>query len=112
MSPPPLGPFCQSCSMPLAKPEDFGTDSHGFRVNDYCCHCYQYGAFTEPDITMQRMLDRCVAVMAQQGIMPEPKARTLLTDVMPRLLRWRETACSVPAHASGGRGFQAGDPEC
>ena len=75
--------------MPLAKPEDFGTDAHGFRVNDYCRHCFANGAFTEPQISIQSMIDRCVAVMEQQRIMPEGQARALLTDVVPKLKRWR-----------------------
>lgn len=88
----PRGPFCQSCSMPLGKPEDFGTDPAGYRVNDYCTHCYANGAFTDEGITMQGMLEQCVSVMAQQGIMPAPAARALLTDVLPRLKRWRTPA--------------------
>jgi hypothetical protein len=88
----PRGPFCQSCAMPLAKPEDFGADRAGYRVNDFCRHCYAEGAFTEPAITMQAMLEKCVSVMAQQGIMPEAQARALMTDVLPRLKRWRTPA--------------------
>ena len=91
----PRGPFCQSCSMPLTKPEDFGTDPAGYRVNDYCRHCFADGAFTEPEISMPAMLDRCVGVMDQQGIMPAPAARALLAEVLPRLKRWR-----VPAGAA------------
>jgi hypothetical protein len=75
--------------MPLGKPEDFGTDPAGYRVNDYCRHCYVNGGFTEPKITMDVMLERCVGIMEQQGIMSVPQARTLLTQVMPRLKRWR-----------------------
>jgi hypothetical protein len=78
--------------MPLGKPDDFGTDQAGFRVNDYCRHCFADGAFTEPDISMQAMLDRCVGIMDKQGIMAAADARLLLADVMPRLKRW-----SVPA---------------
>jgi hypothetical protein len=75
--------------MPLQKPEDFGTDPLGYRVNDYCRHCFSNGVFTEPDVTMPAMLERCVAIMAQQGMMPAPQARALLTEVLPRLKRWR-----------------------
>ena len=95
-----LGPFCQSCSMPLRKPEDFGTDAIGYRVNDFCQHCYTNGAFTEPRISMQEMMDKCVAVMAQQGIMPSAKARALLTEVMPKLKRW--SAASPPRPVAVG----------
>lgn len=91
----PMGPFCQSCSMPLEKPEDFGTDIAGYRVNDYCHHCYANGAFAESDISMEAMIDRCVAIMAGQGIMPQPQARALLTDVVPKLKRWRVTAAAT-----------------
>jgi hypothetical protein len=80
--------------MPLTKPEDFGTGAAGFRVNDYCRHCFVNGAFTEPAITMGAMIDRCVGIMAQQRIMTEPEARQLLADVMPRLKRWQ---VEVPA---------------
>jgi hypothetical protein len=81
--------------MPLAKPEDFGTDQAGYRVNDFCRHCYSGGAFTEPQISMQAMLDRCVEVMDKQAIMPAPQARALLTDVMPRLKRWKAPVASA-----------------
>jgi len=97
-----FGPFCQSCSMPLGKPEDFGTDAIGYRVNDYCQHCYANGAFTEPRISMEQMIDKCVTVMAQRGIMPAAKARALMTEVMPKLKRWcavspaRPVAVGVP----------------
>lgn len=83
------GPFCQSCGMPLEKPEDFGTDQAGYRVNDFCRYCFAHGGFTEPTITMQAMLDRCAGMMAEQGMMPIAEARALMTDVLPRLKRWR-----------------------
>jgi len=86
---PPKGPFCQSCGMPLERADDFGTAADGFRVNDYCRHCFQNGAFTQPGIGMQGMIDRCVAIMAQQGLMPEAQARALMNEFIPTLKRWR-----------------------
>lgn len=85
----PQGPFCQSCSMPLEKPEDFGTDATGFRVNDYCHWCYWNGAFTAPEMSMQEMIDKCITVMVEKRIMPAPDARQLMTTVIPKLKRWR-----------------------
>lgn len=82
------GPFCQSCGMPLVKPEEFGTDAQGFRVNDYCHYCYASGAFITPNITMDEMLDVCVRALKVQHIMPEAEARALMKDVLPRLKRW------------------------
>jgi hypothetical protein len=86
----PKGPFCQSCGMPLEKPDDFGTAADGFRINDYCHYCFEGGKFTEPQITMQGMIEKCVGIMAQQGIMPEAQARALMSGVIPTLKRWRQ----------------------
>lgn len=88
-APDPQGPFCQSCAMPLAKPEDFGTDHYGHRVNDYCRYCFSDGAFTDPGISMQTMLEKCVAAMVQHGVMPADEARSLMAGTLPHLRRWR-----------------------
>jgi hypothetical protein len=74
--------------MPLGEDEDFGTAADGFRVNDYCRFCFQNGAFTDPGVSMQGMIDRCVGILARQGIMPEPQAKALMTEVIPKLKRW------------------------
>jgi hypothetical protein len=50
------GPICQSCAMPLVKPEDFGTEADGSPSKDYCIHCYADGKFTNPDMTMDDMV--------------------------------------------------------
>ncbi len=86
----PKGPFCQSCGMPIEKPDDFGTGAGGFRINDYCHYCFQNGEFTEPNISMQAMIDKCVGIIAQQGIMPEAQATALMAEVIPKLKRWQK----------------------
>ena len=48
--------FCQCCGMPLDKPEDGGTETNGSRSGEYCHYCYQNGAFTAPDATMDDMI--------------------------------------------------------
>ena len=88
----PKGPFCQSCGMPMEKPKDFGTDASGITVRDYCRYCYSKGQFTEPTITMPGMLEKCVSIMTQQGIMAAPVARTLMAGMLPELKRWRGPA--------------------
>lgn len=75
--------------MPLRRPDDFGTDEAGYRINDYCRHCFVKGAFTEPAITMEQTLERCVTIMAEQHIMPAAQARTLMEETLPRLKRWK-----------------------
>jgi len=36
----PKGPVCQSCAMPMTKPDDFGTNGDGTKNGDYCSMCY------------------------------------------------------------------------
>ena len=85
------GPFCQSCGMPMTKPSDFGIAKEGFRINDYCRYCWVDGAFTNPAMSMQEMLDFCTKELTKQH-MPEAKARALMADTLPRLKRWRTPA--------------------
>ncbi len=83
----PMGPFCQSCGMPLTKAEDFGTAAEGFRQNDYCVYCYEGGAFTHPEITMGEMIAVSSSMVAEQ--MGEAEARALHEAIIPMLKRWR-----------------------
>lgn len=87
----PKGPFCQSCAMPMPSAELLGTEADGSPSPDYCCYCYQNGTFTEPDITMDEMIDKCVQHMVEQGAMPEAKARKLLNRYLPHMKRWKAT---------------------
>jgi hypothetical protein len=78
--------------MPLQRPEDHGTDANGRPVDNYCRHCFVNGAFVNPAMTMSEMLETCVTMMAQRGIMPAAEARTLMARTLPQLKRWRSTA--------------------
>ena len=75
----PMGPFCQSCGMPLSSPEDFGTSAQGFRQNDYCHLCYENGVFRNPDATMEQMLQ----------FAPDAEARAWMEQNLPFLKRWQ-----------------------
>jgi hypothetical protein len=86
----PQGPFCQSCAMPMKKHELFGTMADGSKSEEYCTYCFQEGKFTEPDISMQEIIDRCVAIIGQRKIMTEDQARDLMTQAIPTLKRWRK----------------------
>lgn len=46
---------CQSCGMPMAAEEHFGTQQDGSHQAEYCCYCYQNGRFTD-DVTMDQMI--------------------------------------------------------
>lgn len=81
--------YCQSCAMPMKSDELYGTNSDGTKTEEFCKFCFQNGQFTEPDITMQEMIDKCVSIMGRQNIMPEDQARDLMTKHLPNLNRWK-----------------------
>ena len=53
-----MNKFCQSCAMPLdLRGKDMrGTEADGSPSNLYCEYCYQKGAWTDANITMDEML--------------------------------------------------------
>lgn len=81
--------ICQSCSMPMGKPEDFGTDERGHRVNNYCHFCFQNGEFTNPEITLGEMTEIVVKNMIEKMDIPEDKAKQMVNSILPKLVRWR-----------------------
>lgn len=78
--------FCQSCGMPLTNPEEISTEKDGSKCTDYCCYCYENGAFKSNE-TMEQMLEACVHFMTEDG-MTENDARALLNEQLPKLKRW------------------------
>ncbi|MBI5237758.1 MAG: zinc ribbon domain-containing protein [Deltaproteobacteria bacterium] len=81
--------FCQSCGMPLEKPEDFGTNKDKGRSDDYCHFCFKSGRFTEPNITMEEMIKKVAGFMARMRIAPEEQAKEAMRNFIPKLKRWR-----------------------
>ncbi|MFA5794075.1 MAG: zinc ribbon domain-containing protein [Candidatus Brocadiia bacterium] len=95
----PTGPVCQSCAMPMARPEDFGTNTDKTPCQDYCNLCYQNGAFMGPDMTCDQMIDLCTGVLCKKMNMPEPQARDMMKNCIPKLKRWQKTVEPKPAEA-------------
>lgn len=84
------GPFCQSCGMPMKRPEDFGTNDDGTKNDDYCNYCFQKGKFTDPGITLTQMIDKVFGMLVQMKIMPEALARETTKTFIPKLKRWQD----------------------
>lgn len=74
--------------MPIHAVADHGTSSDGTGSDDYCRFCFVDGRFTEPNITMLAMVDKCAEILARQGGMSGPQARALMAETIPRLKRW------------------------
>ncbi len=83
----PKGPFCQSCGMPLAKdPTGGGSNKDGSISAQYCSRCYQNGAFTDPDITVDQMQEKVKGKMKEKHF-PGFMANYFTKDI-PKLKRW------------------------
>ena len=77
-------PICQSCGMPIMKPEDFGG-------SDYCQYCFKDGGFTLPDLTLEQMIERLIPFAFKMGV-SEEDARKMAMEKLPRLKRWRRNS--------------------
>ncbi|MFH1703090.1 MAG: zinc ribbon domain-containing protein [Nitrospirota bacterium] len=82
--------ICQSCGMPMEKIEDFGTNADGSRNEDYCCFCFKNGDFTNPNLTIDQMIDKLIGFADKMG-MTQAQAREMAqAAVIPKLKRWQK----------------------
>jgi hypothetical protein len=81
--------ICQSCGMPMKKSKDFGTNVDGNRNDNYCCFCFKNGDFTNPDLTMEQMINKLVGFADRMG-MTQSQAKELAQTVIPKLKRWQK----------------------
>ena len=80
------GAMCQSCGMPLEKDEHCGTNTDGSKNEEYCTYCFQEGAFTQPDVTLDDMINKIAEVTGQKMTPAETeKSKTFLST----LKRWK-----------------------
>lgn len=85
-----LADICQSCGMPMTKEEQYGTNADGSKSADYCCYCYQKGAF-EQDCTMEKMIDFCLNMPDSEKIYTDKEAsRKMMQEYFPTLKRWKK----------------------
>ena len=104
---------CQSCGMPMNLEDDFGTEAGGTPSNDYCTHCYQNGAFTAPDITIEEMAKICGPIISQAYTIPPEIAEEFSKEQLSCLRRWagEEIAvcgsCGMPLRRDEDAGTEA-----
>jgi radical SAM superfamily enzyme len=78
---------CQSCGMPLQK-GFFATNEDGSENREYCPFCFQNGRFTEPDLTLEQMIQKSVNYMSTKLNFSREEAEKLSRDIIPNLKRW------------------------
>jgi hypothetical protein len=85
--------FCQSCSMPLDKPELLGTEKDGTNSTEYCTYCYQKGAFINPNMSLDEMKKLVKEQMEKMKI--DTGIINMAVNSLPSLKRWRAKSFSL-----------------
>jgi hypothetical protein len=91
--------FCQSCAMPMSSAEHFGTNTDLTANTEYCCFCFNDGAFTE-ELSMEEMIERNADLAEEYSLQTErefnrEEAIAQMRQYFPQLSRWKE---GEPAH--------------
>lgn len=79
---------CQSCGMPLGD-GFYGTNEDKSENHKYCKFCFLNGAFTDPNQTMEDMIQSSIENMTKDIGMPEDQAIALANTYIPKLKRWQ-----------------------
>ena len=80
--------ICQSCSMPLFKEEEIGTNKDGSKNEDYCVYCYKEGEFTN-NMTLEETIADSVNYAEMAGMTKEAMLKHA-NEVLPTLKRWKK----------------------
>jgi len=82
--------FCESCGMPMGETDEmYGTEASGAKSTDYCKNCYDKGAFTNPNATLEETIEFVSALMVKDfGFSPED-AKEQCNAGIPNLKRWK-----------------------
>lgn len=75
--------------MPMSMSEDFGKNADLSTSKEYCHFCFRKGKFTDPNITMQQMIEKVAGFMVTLEKMPESEAKRMAEMSLPKLKRWR-----------------------
>ena len=76
--------------MPLGTPGYYGTNHDGTDAVEYCKFCYQNGVFTDPGMTLARMIESSVTYMTANHGFDETTAREMSARVITGLKRWKK----------------------
>jgi len=87
--------ICQRCAMPMEKAEDFGTNADGSKNKDYCCYCYENGAFFYPEATMEQVIESCLPHVVPDPFADEATAKAAMNEYFPTLKCWKKTGMII-----------------
>jgi hypothetical protein len=81
---------CQSCGMPLSDEfGNYGTMADGSKNPEYCQFCFQDGAFTNPALTVDGMVQSSIDFMTANLGFSHEQASEMSKNIIPTLGRWQ-----------------------
>ena len=82
--------FCESCGMPMGETDEmYGTESNGSKSVDYCKTCYDKGEFTNPNSTLEEMIESVTGIMVKDFGFSLEDAKEQCNEGIPTLKRWK-----------------------
>lgn len=84
----PNAAYCQSCAMEMVDGSDYGTEADESPCMDYCTHCYQDGAFVDPDLTIDQM-SAIAADFIEADDVTTAEAKAISRAILSDLKRWK-----------------------
>ena len=80
---------CQSCGITIMNRDEFGREKNGVIRVDYCKYCYDKGAFAEPEITFEQMVEKVAAAMKTNKNVSDEAAMESAKKALDGLRRWQ-----------------------
>ena len=78
--------YCQSCGMPVTRPELMGTEKDSSKSTIYCIYCYRDGEFYKPDMTIEEMKEH-----VRGELLKSRESEAVISKAikrLPHLSRW------------------------
>jgi len=69
--------------------DEFGREKNGVIRVDYCRYCYDRGAFAEPEITHEQMVEKVASAMKTNKNVSDEEARESAKKLLGGLRRWQ-----------------------
>ena len=74
--------------MEIFEDSDFGTEANETLSVEYCTHCYQDGAFVDPDLTIDQM-SAIVSDFIEADNVTMAEAKAISNALLSKLKRWQ-----------------------
>jgi len=79
---------CQSCGMAFLE-SNYGTNKDLSPNLEYCHFCFNNGAFTSPDLTLEKQMNKLSEMAMKKSGLSKDAAIQTAKKILPTLKRWQ-----------------------